>query len=164
MDNDKAAGILICTIIVLFGIHSVTFALNIGYNQLMLGKQYNDVKDILHYEEYEYNEFVIGSIRVNQYHNHEIDGLLIFDLFNRLYTIIVTLPVDEKQYSQLHEHLTKKYGTFTLDNAMYCCTIGIYRFGLYYNKATNMVTIEYNHTLPLFTPAEKQVYNPFSKF
>ena len=166
MDNGKAAGVVICLIIIIFLIiiHSIVFALDFGYNKIMLNKQYDNVKDILRYEEYDYKEFIIGSIKVIQYHNHEVDGLLIFDLFNRLYTIIVTLPVDEQQYAQLYEHFTKKYATFNYDNTKYCCTIGIYRIGLYYNKVTNMVTIEYGHTLPLFTPAEKQAYNPFSKF
>ena len=140
------------------------FAQSIGYNQIFLGSTYNTVKDILLYHDYNFKEIKIGVIKIITYDDSQSHGMLVFDFFDRLYTIIVTIPVTDAQFDQLQQHLKQKYGEFIVNDTSLCCTIGIYRIALYRNKTANTATVEYGHTIPLFYPKVAAQQNPFSQF
>jgi hypothetical protein len=140
------------------------FSQSFGYNQMFLGSTYNKVKDILFYHDYNFKEMKIGVIRIITYDDSQSHGMLVFDFFDRLYTIIVTIPVTDAQFDQLQQHLKQKYGEFIVNDTSLCCTIGIYRIALYRNKTANTATVEYGHTIPLFYPKVAAQQNPFSQF
>jgi hypothetical protein len=140
------------------------FSQSFGYNQMFLGSTYNKVKDILFYHNYNFKEMKIGVIRIITYDDSQSHGMLVFDFFDRLYTIIVTIPVTDAQFDQLQQHLKQKYGEFIVNDTSLCCTIGIYRIALYRNKTANTATVEYGHTIPLFYPKVAAQQNPFSQF
>ncbi len=159
---------IICAVLLIFIISLFywdnVFAQSIGYNQLFLGTTYNKVKDILQYQDYDYKEMKIGVIKVITYNDSQSSGMLVFDFLDRLYTLIITIPVTDAQFDQLQKHLQHKYGEFTVDKNVLFCTIGIYRIALYRNKNAHTATVEYGHTLPLFYPATPAEENPFSQF
>lgn len=140
------------------------FAQSVGYNQLFLGSTYGKVKDILHYHDYTFKEMKIGVIKIITYDDSKSHGMLVFDFFERLYTVIITIPVTDTQFDQLQQHLTHKYGEFIANNTSLSCTIGIYRIAIYHNKSAKTATVEYGHTLPLFYPKVASQENPFSQF
>jgi len=140
------------------------FSQSIGYNQIFLGSTYNTVKDILLYHDYNFKEIKIGVIKIITYDDSQSHGMLVFDFFDRLYTLIVTIPVTDAQFDQLEQHLKQKYGEFIVNDTSLCCTIGIYRIALYRNKTANTATVEYGHTIPLFYPKVAAQQNPFSQF
>ncbi|MCX8124931.1 MAG: hypothetical protein N3F66_12330 [Spirochaetes bacterium] len=139
-------------------------AQTVGYNHIFLGSKYSTIKEILQYHDYRYKEMKVGAIKVIEYGDSQSSGMLIFDLFDRLYTVIVTIPVTDSQYEQLQHHLQQKYGEFTFDKNAFYCSIGMYRVGLYYNKAAKTATVEYSHVMPLFYPKVPEEKNPFSQF
>ncbi|MEJ5361590.1 MAG: hypothetical protein WHV26_05955 [Spirochaetota bacterium] len=140
------------------------FAQSVGYNQIFLGSAYNRVKDILQHYDYNFKEMKIGVIRVIMYDDSQSHGMLVFDYFDRLYTIVITIPVTDAQFDQLQQHLQQKYGEFTVNDTILCCTIGIYRIALYHNKTVKIATVEYGHTIPLFYPKKPVEEKPFSQF
>ena len=131
---------------------------------MFLGSTYNKVKDILFYHDYNFKEMKIGVIKIITYDDSQSHGMLVFDFFDRLYTLIVTIPVTDAQFDQLQQHLKQKYGEFIVNDTSLCCTIGIYRIALYRNKTANTATVEYGHTIPLFYPKVAAQQNPFSQF
>jgi len=155
--------VALMVVVLLFSCENI-FAQSIGYNQIFLGSPYNRVKDILQHHDYNFKEMKIGVIRIILYDDSQSHGMLIFDYFERLYTIIVTIPITDAQFDQLQQHLQQKYGEFTVHDTIVCCTIGIYRIALYHNKTTKSATVEYGHTIPLFYPVKPAEENPFSKF
>lgn len=140
------------------------FAQSIGYHNILLGSKYHRIKEILKYYDYNFKETQIGVIKVVTYNDSQSQGMMVFDYFDRLYTVIVTIPVTDEQYVQLQQHLQRKYGEFTGNNNILRCTIGIYSISLYRNQAAKTATVEYSHTIPLFFPKEPMEKNPFSKF
>lgn len=158
----------ICTdlliLIVLLLYWGNVLAQSIGYNQIFLGSRYNTVKNILIYHDYNFEEMKIGVIRIIIYNDSQSHGMLVFDFFDRLYTIIITLTVTDPEFDQLQQHLKQKYGEFIVTDTSLYCTIGTYRVYLYRNKTANTATVEYGHTIPLFYPKVAEQENPFSKF
>ncbi|MDH7554949.1 MAG: hypothetical protein QHH74_14990 [Spirochaetota bacterium] len=155
--------VMLMVVVLLFYWDNV-FAQSVGYNKIFLGSAYNRVKDILQHHDYNFKEMKCGVIRVILYDDSQSQGMLIFDYFDRLYTIIVTIPVTDAQFDQLQQHLQKKYGEFTVNDTVVCCTFGIYRIALHHNKTSQTATVEYGHTIPLFYPKKPVEENPFSQF
>ncbi len=151
-------------VVVLLSCLENVVAQSIGYNHLFLGSPYNRVKDILLNHDYNLKEMKIGVIRIIMYDESQSHGMLIFDYFDRLYTIVVTIPVTDAQFQQLQQHLQQKYGEFTVNDSVVSCTIGIYRIALYHNKTAKIATVEYGHSIPLFYPTKPAEEKPFSQF
>lgn len=160
--KNKYSALLILIVFLLYW-HNV-LAQSIGYNQIFLGSRYNTVKNILLYHDCNFKEMKIGVIRIITYDDSQSHGMLVFDFFDRLYTIIITLTVTDLEFDQLLQHLKHKYGEFIVTDTSLYCTIGTYRVYLYRNKTANTATVEYGHTIPLFYPKVEAKENPFSKF
>lgn len=140
------------------------FAQSIGYHQILLGSKYHSIKEILQHYDYNYKETKFGAIKVVTYNDSQSQGMLVFDYWDRLYTVIVTIPITDVQYEQLYQHLKSKYGEFKQNKDILTCTLGIYYISLYHNKTAKTATVEYGHTIPLFFPKEPMAKNPFSQF
>ncbi|MGB4270626.1 MAG: hypothetical protein WBK20_15795 [Spirochaetota bacterium] len=155
--------VALMVVVLLFCLENV-FAQSIGYNQIFLGSAYNRIKDILIHHDYNFKEIKIGVIRVIMYDDSQSHGMLVFDYFDRLYTIIISIPVTDAEFDQLQQHLQQKYGEFTVNDSVVSCTIGIYRIALYHNKTAKIATVEYGYTIPLFYPKNPSEEKPFSQF
>lgn len=140
-----------------------SYAQSIGYNDMYLGLPYENVKNILIKQDYLFNEFNVGSIRIIKFNEPNADGLLVFDFFGRLFTVIITIPISDQQFKQLEHHLTRTYGEF-IHNDSYSWKDGIYTIELYHDTMRQNATVVYGHTIPLFFNGEPVPAHPFSKF
>ncbi len=161
--NNIYVFVVIC-IGVLIAFPNGTYAQTIGFNNIYLGLHYTKVKEILHNYGYTVREFKNGPVKYIQYTDNQSEGMLIFNFFDRLYTILITIPINDEQFAMLQKHLQRKYGEFQVDDGNYFSTVGMYRITLYRSTIANTATVEYSHINPLFYPKKEIKENPFSKF